>query len=164
MAFSKNIMDKQDDDHRRFAERVNENHNTMNANIQTLKEDLTHTKESIDNVNNTLQALLRQRHHSRSSRSSRTRSSRPRDHKAKRTVKLALHLSLMRPIWRPPMLIAKVHISPNKKAKASHKIILYLHKNYFDNNKLRKLKLGKTKSTAVTRTWNKQNKSTASSS
>src|SRR3954471_22320141 len=75
MVFAKNIMDKQDDDHRRFAERVNENHNTMNANIQTLKEDMAHTKESLDNVNNTLQALLRQRHHSRSSRSSRTRSS-----------------------------------------------------------------------------------------
>src|SRR3954451_12316937 len=79
MVFSKNIMDKQDDDHRRFAERVNENHNTMNTNIQILKEDMTHTKETLDNVNNTLQALLRQRHHSRSSRSSRTHSSRPRD-------------------------------------------------------------------------------------
>src|SRR4051794_406939 len=51
----------------------------MNANIQTLKEDMAHTKETLDNVNNTLQAILRQRHHSRSSRSSRTRSSRPRD-------------------------------------------------------------------------------------
>src|SRR3954463_11168549 len=73
------IIDKQDDDHRRFAERVNENHNTMNANIQSLKEDMAHTKETLDNVNNTLQALLRQPHHSRSSRSSRTHSSRPRD-------------------------------------------------------------------------------------
>src|SRR3954468_20779531 len=79
MVFAKNIMDKQDDDHRRFAERVNENHNTMNANIQILKEDMAHTKKTLDNVNNTLQALLRQRHHSRSSRSSRTHSSRPRD-------------------------------------------------------------------------------------
>src|SRR3954462_14739606 len=79
MAFAKNIMDKQDDDHRRFAERVNENQNTMNANIQILKEDMDHTKEALDNVNHTLQALLRQRHHSRSSRSSRTRSSRPGD-------------------------------------------------------------------------------------
>src|SRR3954449_12609967 len=78
MVFAKNIMDKQDDDHRHFAERVNENHNTMNANIQILKEDMAHTKETVDTVNNTLQALLRQRHHSRSSRSSRTRSSRPR--------------------------------------------------------------------------------------
>src|SRR3954447_6591122 len=81
MVFSKNIMDKQDDDHRRFAERVNENHNTMNANIQTLKEDMAHTKETLDNVNNTLQALLHQRQHSRSSRSSHTcRSRRCDDH------------------------------------------------------------------------------------
>src|SRR3954465_6607725 len=81
MVFAKNIMDKQDDDHRRFAEWVNENHNTMNANIQILKEDMAHTKETLDNVNNTLQELFRQRHHSRSSSSSRTRSSRPRaDH------------------------------------------------------------------------------------
>src|SRR3954451_25500433 len=79
MVFSKNIMDKQDDEHRRFAERVNENHNTMNANIQILKEDMAHTKETLDNVNNTLQALLCQHHHSRSSRSSRTHISRPRD-------------------------------------------------------------------------------------
>src|SRR3954471_669712 len=70
IVFAKNIMDKQDDDHRLFAERVNENHDTMNANIQTLKDDMVHTKETLDNVNNTLQALLRQRHHSRSSRSS----------------------------------------------------------------------------------------------
>src|SRR3954452_14650800 len=79
MVFAKNIMDKQDDDHRRFSERVNENHNTMNAKIQILKEDMAHTKETLDNVNNTLQALLRQRHHSRSLRSPRTHSSRPRD-------------------------------------------------------------------------------------
>src|SRR4051812_10264194 len=79
MVFAKNIMDKQDDDHHRFTERVNENHNTMNANIKILKEDMAHTKETLDNVNNTLQALLRQRHHSRSSRSSRTHSSRPLD-------------------------------------------------------------------------------------
>src|SRR4051812_27719296 len=84
--------------------------------------------------------------------------------KAKRTVKLALHLGLMRPMWMPPMLMAKVHTNPNKKSKASHKMILSLHKNYFDNNKLPKLKLGKTKSTAVKRTWNKQTKSVASSS
>src|SRR4051795_2899289 len=64
----------------------------------------------------------------------------------------------------PPMLIAKVHTSPNKKAKANHKMILSLHKNYFDSNKLPKLKLGKTKGTAIKRTWNKQTKSVASSS
>src|SRR3954463_8452959 len=79
MVFAKNIMDKQDDDHRRFAERVNEKHNTMNANIQILKEDMAHTKEMLDNVNNTLQALLCRCHHLRSSRSSRTHNSRPRD-------------------------------------------------------------------------------------
>src|SRR3954468_16131192 len=73
--------------------------------------------------------------------------------KAKRTVKLTLHLSLTHPMWMPPMLIAKVHTSPNKKAKVSHKMILYVHKNYFDNNKLPKLKLGKTKGTAGKRTW-----------
>src|SRR3954462_3402887 len=79
MVFAKNIMDKQDDDHHRFAERVNENNNTMNANLQILKEDMAHTKETLDNVNKTLKALLRQCHHSRSSRSSCTHSSRPRD-------------------------------------------------------------------------------------
>src|SRR3954454_21071713 len=77
--FAKNIMDKQDDDHRRFAERVNENHNTMNANIQTLKDDMAHTKETLDIVNNALQALLHRRHHSRSSRSSHTHTSRTHD-------------------------------------------------------------------------------------
>src|SRR3954449_8596251 len=79
MVFAKNIMDKQDDDHRRFAERVNENHNTLNANIQILKEDMAHTKETLDNINSPLQVLLHQRNNSRSSRSSRTRSSRPCD-------------------------------------------------------------------------------------
>src|SRR4051812_23383417 len=125
MAFAKNIMDKQDDDHRRFAERVNENHNTMNANIQTLKEDMAHTKESLDNVNNTLQALLRQRHHQDLLA---PHAPAAQGHlmisKAKRTVKLSLHLGLTRPMWMPPMLMAKVHTSLNKKAKASHKMIL----------------------------------------
>src|SRR4051812_13659353 len=83
--------------------------------------------------------------------------------KAKRTVKLALHLSLTRPMWMPPMLMAKVHTSPNKKAKASHKMILYLHKNYVDNNKLLKL-IYKNKSATVKPTWNKQTKSAKSSS
>src|SRR4051794_14202401 len=84
--------------------------------------------------------------------------------KAKRTAKLALHLGLTRPMWMPPVLMANVHTNPNKKAKASHKMILYLHKNYFDNHKPPKLKLDKTKSTAVKRTWNKKTKSVASSS
>src|SRR4051812_42766276 len=84
--------------------------------------------------------------------------------KAKRTVKLDLHLGLTRPMWMPPVLMAKVHTNPNKKAKESHKMILSLHKNYFDNNMLPKLKPGKTKGTAIKRTWNKQTKSVASSS
>src|SRR3954470_14364494 len=84
--------------------------------------------------------------------------------KAKRTVKLDLHLGLTRPMWMPPVLMAKVHTNPNKKDKESHKMILSLHKNYFDNNMLPKLKPGKTKGTAIKRTWNKQTKSVASSS
>src|SRR3954462_15524060 len=130
MAFAKNIMDKHDDDYRLFAERVNENHNTMNANIQTLKEDMAHTKETLDNVNNTLQALLRQRHHSRASRSSRPRSSRPRDdHQGQEDGQARPPPRPNAPMWMPPMLMAKVHTSPNKKAKANHKMILSLHKN-----------------------------------
>src|SRR3954468_17655916 len=69
--------------------------------------------------------------------------------KAKRTVKLALYLSLMRHLWITPMLMAQAHQCLHKKAKESHKKILALTKNDFDNNKLPKLKLGKTKSTAV---------------
>src|SRR4051812_38646276 len=63
------------------------------------------------------------------------------------------------------MLMAKVHTNPKNKAKASHRMILYLHKNYFDNNKLIKNKhIYKNKSAAVKTTWNKQTKSVASSS
>src|SRR3954449_3546232 len=72
---------------------------------------------------------------------------------------------ITRPMWMPPMLMAKVHTSPNKKAKASHTMSLYLHKNYFDNNKLIKNKhIYKNKSAAVKPTWNKQTKSVKSSS
>ena len=90
LSLNNKVLDKHSDDLRRFEEKFSNNYNTLNeamhnitdnhdaidAIMATLKQDMAHTKETLDNVNNNLQALLHRRHHSSSSRSSRTHSSR----------------------------------------------------------------------------------------